>query len=430
MKGKTSPCGCHIPKGGLARRASFGDSIRREYSQVLVVDGGNFFPENDDPHYGDDAVFLMDAMKLLGTDAVGIGEHELRYGFSFLKVNATRIGTPVVCANLLMKASGKPAFAPYLIRQVGSVKVGIFGLMSDKVAYGPSADSLTVEEPTATARRVLAEMKKKGATVTVLLSQLGKVESEDLAASVDGIDALIIGHASTLLMKGRVIKNTVACYGGEQAQYMGRTILTLDAAHRQTAGECDVYMMGPEVVNEPGMLKLVKSFEDGFNEKMRKIDQETAAKREAAKGDDNPDRFLGAELCVRCHESEGEQWKTTAHALAWQTLVDAKKDATPECVTCHVVGYRKPGGFAALDDAARLGNVQCENCHGMGTMHDSFPATRPVVREEVCADCHQGEHDPEWNWEKKRAMIVHSNMTGESVRSLQHNMGRMNHGGQ
>ena len=27
VKGKTSPCGCHIPKGGLYRRASLADSI-------------------------------------------------------------------------------------------------------------------------------------------------------------------------------------------------------------------------------------------------------------------------------------------------------------------------------------------------------------------------------------------------------------------
>lgn len=206
------------------------------YGQVLLVDGGNFFPENDDPNYGRVAGFLMDAMKILGTDAVGAGEKELRYGYSFLKANIERSGLPVVCANLQLKANGKPALTPYLIKKVGTVKVGIFGLMSDKVAYGPSADSLKVEEPTATARRVVAEMRKKGATVTVLLSQLGKIESEDLAAAVPGIDVLVVGHSSTLLMKGRMIKNTVACYGGEQGQYLGRTIVTLNASRGQATG--------------------------------------------------------------------------------------------------------------------------------------------------------------------------------------------------
>src|SRR5438093_12410529 len=31
VKGTTSPCGCHIPKGGLSRRAGLADSIRAQY---------------------------------------------------------------------------------------------------------------------------------------------------------------------------------------------------------------------------------------------------------------------------------------------------------------------------------------------------------------------------------------------------------------
>src|SRR5262245_3352141 len=160
------------------------------YSQVLLVDAGGFFPDNDAPEYQDVASFLMDGMKLLGTDAVGAGEKELRYGYSFLKANIERSGVPVVCANMFIKKSGKPALQPYIIKTVGKAKVGIFGLMSDKVAYGPSQDSLRVDEPVATAKRVVAEMKKKGATITVLISQMGKGGREALVAAESGMDLL------------------------------------------------------------------------------------------------------------------------------------------------------------------------------------------------------------------------------------------------
>ena len=386
------------------------------YGQVLLVDGGGFFPENDTPEYQDVANFLMDGMKLLGTDAVGAGEKELRYGYSFLKASIERSGVPVVCSNLFLKANGKPALTPYLIKKVGSVKVGIFGLMSDKVAYGPSQDSLRVEEPAAATRRVLAEMKKKGATVTVLLSQLGKVDSEDLVAAVPGVDVLIVGHASSLLMKGRMIKNTVACYGGEKGQHIGRTIVSLDPKHAQATGECDAFMLGPEVGERAEIGKLVKAFEDGFNDKLRKIQKEQAAQAAQTKAQDNPDRFLGADLCMRCHQSEGEQWKTTSHSVAWKTLTDAGNDTKPECVSCHVVGYRRPGGFQAAADAPKLANVQCESCHGMGTMHEAFANPHKTITEQLCQDCHQGENDPHWNWQTKRALIVHSNKSGETLK--------------
>ncbi len=381
-----------------------------------MVDGGGFFPENDAPEYRDVASFMMDAKVLLGTDAVGAGEKELRYGYSFLRANIERSGLPVVCANLFMKKTGKPALTPYIIKKIGTVKVGFFGLMSDKVAYGPSQDSLRVDEPAVTARRVVAEMRKKGATVTVLLSQLGKVDSEDLVAAVPGIDVLVVGHASSLLMKGRMIKNTVACYGGEKGQHIGRTLVTLDARRAQATGESDVFMLGPEVGERVEIAKLVKTFEDGFNEKLRKVQKEKAAEAAKSKSPESPDRFLGADLCIRCHQSEGEQWKSTSHAVAWKTLTDGGNDAKAECIGCHVVGYRKQGGFQAAADAPKLANVQCENCHGMGTLHESFANPKRSVTEQVCVECHQGENDPNWNWQRKRALIAHTNRSGETLK--------------
>lgn len=379
----------------------------------MLVDAGGFFPESDT--HQDVAWFLMDAMKLLGTDAVGVGEKELRWGLAYLRHQIKRTQLPVVSANLLDARTRRPALQPYVIKKVGTVRVGAFSLMSDKVDLGPARDSLRVEEPAVAAKRAIAELRKKGATVVVLLSQLGKVESEDLVAAVPGMDAVICGRNVPMLQKGRMIKNTVASYGGEQGQYMSRTILTLDARRRVATGDNETLMLGPEVGEKAEIAKLVKAFEDGFNEKMRKAEKERIVE-ETAKKAQNPDHFLGADLCMRCHKDEGEQWKTTSHSLAWQTLVEVKKDATPDCIPCHVVGYKQAGGFQAGTDAPRLANVQCENCHGMGTQHDAF-ATSSRITEKVCTTCHQGENDPAWNWDKKLPMVIHTNYSGETIKA-------------
>ena len=68
------------------------------YGQVLNVDAGGYFPVND--LHEDVALFMMDGMVLLGTDAVGVGERDLRYGLSFLVENAKAKKVPTVCANL------------------------------------------------------------------------------------------------------------------------------------------------------------------------------------------------------------------------------------------------------------------------------------------------------------------------------------------
>ena len=276
VKGKTGPCGCHIPKGGLARRAGLADSIRAQFGQVAVVDAGGFFPEGDGQQ--DLASFLMNAMGLLNTDAVGVAERDLRYGTSFLCAQTKRSRLPVVCANLIEKRSGKPLFDPYVIKMIGGVNVGFFGLIGEKVDLGPSRDSLLVEEPAAVARRTVAEMRRKGVDVVVLLGQLGKVENEDLVAAVDGVNSLVVAGSTPVIAKGRVIKNTVACYGGENGYYVCKTVLTLNAKRQVTTGEADAIMLGPEVGDQPEMLKFVKGFEDGRNEKLHKTEAQRAAR--------------------------------------------------------------------------------------------------------------------------------------------------------
>ena len=284
VKGTTSPCGCHIPKGGLSRRAGLADSIRAQYGQVALVDDGGFFPEGDGQQ--DLAWFIMDVMHRLNTDAVGVGERDLRYGASFLRAQVKLNRLPVVCANLIEKHSREPLFNPYLVKKIGGLEVGFFGLIGEKVNLGPSRDSLLVEEPAAVATRTIAEMRKKGVDVVVLLGQLGKVENEDLVSTVDGVNAVVVGRDTPLIPKGRMIKNTVACYGGEQGHYLCKTVLTLDARQQVTSGEADAVMLGPEVGDQPEIYKLVKSFEDGIKEKLRKAEAERAARAAKQGGGD------------------------------------------------------------------------------------------------------------------------------------------------
>jgi hypothetical protein len=385
--------------------------VKAQYGQVLLVDNGGFFPEQDD--YEDAAWFLMDAAKLLNVDAVGVSEKELRYGKAFLVTNWKRSQAPLVCANLFDRVTKKPLVSPYVIRKVGTVTVGIFGLTSEKVDMGSQRDSVLVEDPATAAKRAVEELHKKGATVIVLLSSLGKVESEDLVTEVDGIDVVICGRNVPLLQKGRTIKSTVACYGGEQGQYIGRTVVNLDAARKMTTGENDTYILGPEVGEKPEVLTLVKSFEDKFNDKLRKKEKEKAVKAEqerlngGATTEQAVDHYLGAEFCQRCHKAEYDQWKTTKHSRAWQTLVDAKKDAVVECIGCHVTGYKQTGGFQSPDDATRLANVQCENCHGMGTQHEAYPTQARRITAATCQRCHTQNNSPTFDFAVYQPHILH-----------------------
>ena len=410
LKGRTSPCGCHTPKGGFARSASVLDSLRAAGAAFLYVDAGGGFPDQDGR--SDLAEFMYRSLSALEPAAVGVGPRDLRHGAQFLQQLARDTKLPVICANLVDRASGKRLFPASRVVTVQGVKVGLFALIGERWDLGAARDSVAVTDPENAAHEVVLALRAQGAQVIVLLSQLGKVGGEDLASAVPGIDAVILGHDVPIFERGRRVGDAMLSYSGELGQHLGVIHIALDASGHANGGDVEVRSLGPDVREQPATLARVKGFEDAFNERMR---QEMLVMRGGDDQDSDPvDHFVGVAVCARCHEPEAAQWRTTAHSLAWDTLVREKKDATPECITCHVVGFGQPGGFRTAGLTPGLMNVQCENCHGVGTQHRDgwLQELSPLT----CQNCHRDEHDPEFNYERKLALVTHSNLSGESIR--------------
>jgi hypothetical protein len=410
LKGRTSPCGCHTPKGGFARIGTALDSLRATGAAVAYVDAGGAFPDTDGrPDLAD---YMLRTLQRLEPAAVGVAPRDLRLGVAFLRglVAASRL--PVVCANLVDRASGQPLFPATRVVEVRGVRVGLFALLGERFDLGPARDSLRVTDAENAAHAAVASLRARGAQVVVLLSQLGKVGGEDLATAVPGIDAVVLGRDIPVFEQGRRVGGALLSYAGEMGQHLGVLTFTIDPAGRPTGGDIAVRSLGPEVRQEPGLLASVKAFEDAYNERMRA--EQLATRSEEDLEADPIDRYVGGQVCARCHTREAEQWLTTAHSLAWETLVREKKDATPECIPCHVVGYRAPGGFRTTAQTPHLVDVQCENCHGMGTRHEEGWLAK--LGEATCVTCHQGEHDPEFRYEERLPLVTHGNTSGESIR--------------
>ncbi|MBL8489900.1 MAG: cytochrome c family protein [Rhodocyclaceae bacterium] len=94
--------------------------------------------------------------------------------------------------------------------------------------------------------------------------------------------------------------------------------------------------------------------------------------------------YKGFRVCTKCHDAQGDAWKGTAHARAFESLrpgvkaeakLKAKLDpaadysANKDCVGCHTTGYGEAGGYRTgmdADEARILVGVGCEACHGPG----------------------------------------------------------------
>jgi peroxiredoxin/nitrate/TMAO reductase-like tetraheme cytochrome c subunit len=102
--------------------------------------------------------------------------------------------------------------------------------------------------------------------------------------------------------------------------------------------------------------------------------------------------YSGNEVCGVCHESQHETWELTNHSRAFATLVTHGSDSDPECVSCHVVGFGKDGGYSIASRQPDLENVGCESCHGRGGPHLSPDFHKGGDYQSICVGCHDTKH--------------------------------------
>ena len=120
--------------------------------------------------------------------------------------------------------------------------------------------------------------------------------------------------------------------------------------------------------------------------------------------------YVGVERCTECHDDARKVWDKTAHATAYPTLQKDFKEFNLDCVSCHVTGYGKPGGSTVTFND-KLQNVQCEECHGPGSLHVKDPKNKALLitspKPESCVSgCHHPPHVEGFDAKAKMKMIL------------------------
>lgn len=133
---------------------------------------------------------------------------------------------------------------------------------------------------------------------------------------------------------------------------------------------------------------------------------------ECPKASPGASTFVGAENCKTCHQQAYDVWqkaqftmeslqengqpfkRLVGHSKAWKTLVDVHKDQDRSCISCHSIGFMQPGGYCKTSDVDFRRNVQCESCHGAGSLHATSGEKKYIKlpNEETCRSCHHEPH--------------------------------------
>lgn len=195
----------------------------KEEENTLLLDAG-------DAIGGSSTVFrlserVLDLMNQVRYDALTMGNRELNYIRWVLKIRARQAEFPILSANLedlTGKADG--AYQPYIIRECGGLKVGIFGLTP--VQYDDDSKWLPLLqfrflEPMETARKMVEELRDK-VDLLIMLSHLGINPDREIASQVKGIDLIIGGHTHTLLEEPLKINGVYIFQAGSHGKMVGK----------------------------------------------------------------------------------------------------------------------------------------------------------------------------------------------------------------
>ncbi len=160
-----------------------------------------------------------------------------------------------------------------------------------------------------------------------------------------------------------------------------------------------------------GQSSRVTSRMDAYYRRVNEHNKEVFADRKPPPAQEDEASYVGVETCGNCHIEERAFWNKTPHARAYSTLEVAHKEFNLDCVSCHVTGYEQPGG-SSLTEVDGLKSVQCEVCHGPGSLHAENPGEKGAIRQapsrNLCASsCHHPPHvGTDWSVEVAWPQII------------------------
>jgi len=369
VAGELEPCGCS-PKtdfGGLLRRGGIIEGQGEILSPSVIIEAGNFV--GVDTKQGRlKAEAMIEALAVMGYDAVVIGGRERAYPAGFISALLQEAELPVLSATAsLSSTASNDGFKRSITLERGELAVNV------------SADP--------------AERKEE--EINILLTETPFADLHD----VDGWDVVILSSGEMMEVP-RWKEGAVVVSGYPKGERLGVLTLTVDEGGKPIGFDHRWQLLGVDVEESHAVREVL----DRYNDKVAVL-----LKESYTPASESP--FAGVARCAACHQSYVDDWKKSGHSRAWSALEDVGKTGDPECITCHVVGFGEEGGFQSIETTPELANVQCEVCHGQGAEHVAdFNKALTGVGKVTCLRCHTEKRSPDFDYPLYRERINHKQM--------------------
>jgi 5'-nucleotidase len=332
-------------RGGLARVATLKDDLIKAGRMPLMLLAGDFLSSSvaSTIFQGEQMVAALNAA---GLDVATLGNHEFDFGVEVLLRRMREARFSWVVSNVVDEATGLPigGASPYLVRQIGSLRVGILGLCltAEEGILRSRLAGIRLIDPVEAAARFLPELKKANVDVVVALTHLTYAEDRALADRFPEIDLIVGGHEHFPIAAFH--NRTFISKSGSDAKSVARI-----EVNRTAGGSVErFYELVPitnAIAEQPATAAIVTAFEDKLG---AELDRPIASTRVALDG-----------VTVRLRASETNLGNLTADAI--------RADASAEVAIVNSGGIRGDRVYEAgrlsrrtLLEIHPFGNVVCK----------------------------------------------------------------------
>ena len=224
--------------GGFARIGGYVQSVRASTENVLLLDAGDTIIGTP-MALATKGECIVDGLNAIGYDAMVLGNSEFYYGADHIENVKKWARFPIISANVTAKSNERLlADAAYTIKNVGGIKVGIFGLTTAKLGSNlvlQQDDTVFFKEILPVAQYWAEELNNQDVDLIIALTHIGSTADKELAREVPGIDIVISGESHLLFEEPYIDpgNGTMLVQAGAHGRFVGRLDVTLDSDRKR-----------------------------------------------------------------------------------------------------------------------------------------------------------------------------------------------------
>lgn len=200
----------------------------------------------------------------LGLDVHCLGNHEFDYGWEKISEYVEMSAFDTVSANLTNSA-GDTLVPPYVVRQVGDLRIAVVGAITERLldvlqssSLGPwrAAPLVTTLEPVVEAAAAAADM-------VIVLGHLSDGEAEAILEGLPQVSVVVQGHPHRAWEQALEIDGRIAVNASANGRDVGRLRLRYDLESRRIlAYEWELLpVVAADVPPDPAVEQLVEAWE-------------------------------------------------------------------------------------------------------------------------------------------------------------------------